>query len=146
MAYTHPFDISLENYLLSDARRKIVVEGNLGIVGLIRNLGTNDFKINLECSNLMIQGRAEQIISEDEEIILNYDDPREPIRYSRIVMLTHEADHVQIVYREASVKLHRLRGNLSGIISLYINEQVVFIPRRNQVIKTNILRPVDFLI
>ena len=95
MAYTHPFDISLENYLLSDARRKIVVvEGNLGIVELIKNLGTNDFKINLECSNLIIQGRVAQVISEDEEIILNYDDPREPIRYSRIVMLTHEADHV----------------------------------------------------
>ena len=120
MAYMHPFDISLENYLLSDARRKIVVEGNLGIVESIKNLGTNDFKINLECSNLMIQGMVPQVISQDEEIILNYDDPREPIMYSRIVMLTHEADHVQIVHREASVKLHRLRGNPLIIISLII--------------------------
>ena len=50
----HPFDISLEKYLLSDAKRKIVVEGNLGIVGIIRDLGIDDFKINLELSNLMI--------------------------------------------------------------------------------------------
>ena len=112
MAYTHPFDIALEKYLLSDARNMIVVEGNLGKVGLIRDLGIDDFKVNLELSNLMIQGRAEQIISEDEEIILNYDDPREPIRYSRIVMLAHEADYIRIIYGEASVKLHRLRGNL----------------------------------
>ena len=74
MAYTHPFDIALEKYLLSDARRKIVVEGNLGIVGLIRDLAIDDFMINLELSNLTIQGRAEQIISEDEEIVLNYND------------------------------------------------------------------------
>ena len=104
----------MEKYLLSDARRKIVVEGNLGIVGLIRDLGTDDLKINLEHSNLMI-------ISEDEEIILNYDDPKEPIRYSRIVMLIHEADYVQIVYREASVKLHILRGNPLIVIINKIN-------------------------
>ena len=50
--------------------------------------------INLEPRNLMIQGRAEQIISEDEEIVLNYNDPEKQIRFSRIVMLTHEANYV----------------------------------------------------
>ena len=118
MAYTHSFDIALEKYLLSDAKRKIVVEGNLGIVGLIRDLAIDDFMINLELSNLMIQGRAEQIISEDEEIVLNYNDPEKQIRFSRIVLLTHEASYVRIVYREALVKLCRLRGNPLIIILL----------------------------
>ena len=43
MAYTHLFDIIMENYLLSDARREFVIEGDLGRVRLIENIGTNDF-------------------------------------------------------------------------------------------------------
>ena len=67
MAYTHPFDIIIENYLLSDARCKLVIEGDLGRVRLFENIGTNDFIKNLERNNLMIEGRAKQTISGDEE-------------------------------------------------------------------------------
>ena len=71
MASSHPFDIALENYSLSDARWKIVVQGDLGSVHLIKDLGMYDFETNLEQSNLIIKGEVGQIISEDEEVMMN---------------------------------------------------------------------------
>ena len=66
----------------------------------------------------MIQGKVQQIISEDEEVVFNYNDPEKQIQFSRVVMLTHEATYVRIIHREALVKLHRLGGNLLIIVSL----------------------------
>ena len=65
MAYSQAFDIALENYLLADSRHKIVIQRDLGKVLPIKNVGTDDFKTNLELSNLVMEGQASQIISED---------------------------------------------------------------------------------
>ena len=71
MANSHPFDIALENYLLSDEQRKIVVQGDLGRVQPIKDIGICDFEANLEENNLAMILEAGQIISEDGEIIMS---------------------------------------------------------------------------
>ena len=116
MAYTHSFDIIMENYLLLDARRGLVIEGDLGRVRSIKNIGTNDFIKNLEKNNLMIQGKAEQIISGDEEIILHIENLTDNAKVSKIVHLKHEAGCMCLKYQEALVHLERLRGKLLAII------------------------------
>ena len=108
MAYTHPFDIIMENYLLLDA--------SLGRVRSIKNIGTNHFIKNLEKNNLMIQGKAEQIISGDEEIILHIENLTDNAKVSKIVHLKHEAGCMRLKYQEALVHLERLRGKLLAII------------------------------
>ena len=108
MAYTHPFDIIMENYLLSDARCGLVIEGDLGKVKSIKNIGTDDLIKNLEKNNLMIQGEAEQIISGDEEIILHIRNLTDNAKISRIVSLKHEAGCMRLIYQESSVHLERL--------------------------------------
>ena len=107
MANLHPFDVALENYLLSDAQRKIIVQGDLGRVQLIKDIGVHDFKINLEKNNLVIMGTACQIISEDEEMILNFQ--MGDIKYHGIVYLKHVGKQVHLVHRQACVKLQRLK-------------------------------------
>ena len=115
MAYTHPFDIIMENYLLLDARHGLMIEGDLGRVRSIENIGTNDLIKNLE-KNLMIQGKTEQIISGDEEIILHIENLTDNAKISKIVSLKHEAGCMRLIYWEASVHLERLRGKLLAII------------------------------
>ena len=112
MAYTHPFDIIMENHILSDARCWLVIEGDLGRVRSIKNIGTDDLIKNLEKNNLIIQGKAEQINSEDEEIILHVENLTDNAKISRIVSLKREAGCMRLIYREASVHLGRLRGKL----------------------------------
>ena len=116
MAYTHPFNIIIENYLLLDARHGLVIEGDLGRVRSIKNIGTDDLIKNLEKNNLMIQGKAEQIISGDEEIILHIENLTDNAKISKIVSLKHEAGCMRLIYREASVHLERLRSKLLAII------------------------------
>ena len=65
MASSHPFDIALEIYLLSDAPRKIVAQGDLWRVQVIKDIGIYDFEANLEKNNLVMIGGAAQIISKD---------------------------------------------------------------------------------
>ena len=48
MANYHPFNIALENYLLSEVQRKITVQGDLGRVQPLEDTGIYDFKTNLE--------------------------------------------------------------------------------------------------
>ena len=64
----------------------------------------------------MIQGKAEQIISGDEEIILHIENLTDNAKISRIVNLKHEAGCMCLIYQEASVHLERLRGKLLAII------------------------------
>ena len=64
----------------------------------------------------MIQGKAEQIISGDEEIILCIGNLTDNTKVSKIVHLKHEAGYMHLIYREASVHLERLRGKLLAII------------------------------
>ena len=93
-----------------------MIEGDLGRVRSIKNIGTNDLIKNLEKNNLMIQGKAEQIISGDEEIILHIENLTDNAKISKIVSLRHEAGCMHLIYWEASVHLERLRGKLLAII------------------------------
>ena len=71
MAHTHPFDIELEKYLLEDSRCGWCIEGDLARVQEIKDMGSLNFKENLECSNLVIHGQAAKIISDDCEVLLH---------------------------------------------------------------------------
>ena len=71
MAYTHPFDIELEKYLLENSRQGWCMEGDLGRVQEIQDIESLDLKENLECNNLAICGQATKIISDDCEVLLH---------------------------------------------------------------------------
>ena len=92
---------------MSDAQRKIIVQGDLGRVQLIKDIGVHDFKINLKKNNLVMMGKACQIISEDEEVILNFQ--MGDIKYHRIMYLKHVGNQVHLVHQQACVKLKCLK-------------------------------------
>ena len=106
MAYSHPFIIALENYLLADFRHKIMIQVDLRRVLPIKNVGTDDFKINLELSNLVMEGQATQIISEDEEVVLHLKSAESgKIECSKLLQLDHKGKHVHLVYSRTVVQL-----------------------------------------
>ena len=87
MAYEHPFDIALEKYLLEDSRRRICIEGDLGVIGTIKDLGTTDFIMNLTSNNLVMHGWATHLILDDCEILMKVDGGQQII--NRLVWLKH---------------------------------------------------------
>ena len=107
MANSHPFDIALENYLLSDARWKIVVQGDLARVQFIKDIGIYDFETNLKQSNLIMKGEVGQIILEDGEVIMNIQIGDS--KSYRIVYLKHEGDQVHLMYHRAYIPLKCLK-------------------------------------
>ena len=107
MANSHPFDIALDNYLLSDARWKIVVQGDLGRVQSIKDIGIYDFETNLEQNNLITKGEVGQIISKDGEVIMSIQIGDS--KSYRIVYLKHEGDQVHLVHHRACIPLRCLK-------------------------------------
>ena len=79
------------------------MQGDLGRLQPIKDIGTFDFEANLEKSNLVMIGQACQIISEDKEVILNIQ--MEDENHHRIIYLKHVGDQVHLMHSQAYVKL-----------------------------------------
>ena len=82
------------------------MQGDFGRVQPIKNIGTLDFKANLE-NNLVMVGETCQIISKDEEVILNVQVGDE--KHHRIMYLKHVGDQVHLMHSQAYVKLRQLK-------------------------------------